>query len=139
MTYNLDKNAVVQTLKKVIAEVGPEHVAEDCVIFVVARDEDDNVVDGTKVPSCVVGQFIYEVVGEEEFQNVVGGFVDDPLASVGIKVDREGYQILREAQLFQDGASTDVHDERFPEDSDTETLSRAWGGIPADLERAGLV
>ena len=101
--YTLDLEGARKLLREVVEEKGENHIAEDCVIYDYLTFQDE----GQKTPVCIVGYAIARLVGHEEFQNVGSGFVEIPLASVGIDATPEALQLLSLVQRVQDGAEVD--------------------------------
>lgn len=119
MSITLTKQVVLEQLEKAVAERGADYISPECTIF--ERDSDG----AHKVPVCIVGQVIYQLVGDEEFQDIKGGMVINPLHSVNIDYDLEfsddpyaepeeekfeayysygsPINILKQAQDYQDG------------------------------------
>lgn len=93
----LTYDQAVAELQKAVELKGADHVVQ-CSIF------DNGLPNGKKVPMCIVGQVIYQLVGDEVFQNVKAGYVTGPLESVGITADGRATILLTEVQAYQDGA-----------------------------------
>lgn len=97
----MEKLTYKQALKAVEAAVevrGEDHVARVCEIF----DAYEYDTTGNKLPVCIVGQALYELVGEAKFQQVEGGFVEAPAVSVGLNPTEKAEAFLSAAQAVQD-------------------------------------
>lgn len=93
----LTYDQAVAELQKAVELKGADHVVQ-CSIF------DNGMPNGKKVPMCIVGQVIYQLVGDEAFQNIKAGYVRGPLESVGITANTRTTRLLTEVQAYQDGA-----------------------------------
>lgn len=117
----------VKELEKAVEIRGADYISPECEIYVGNLNEFVlPVVE--KLPQCIVGQVIYQIVGHEKFQEVSGGLVETPLASVGIATDNRAYELLRIAQEIQDS---------YVDDNDPSLLKNTWGtAVQTAKERA---
>lgn len=96
-TQELTRAQALALLEKAVESRGADTVVDSCSIY-----DYDSVVR-TKLPSCIVGQAIFELVGAKRFQQVDDGTVLGPLKSVRVYPDEQATLILVAAQTLQDG------------------------------------
>lgn len=97
----VNAKGAIAALERVVKLKGEDYIAERCEIFN-SSDADRGL---PKTPVCIVGYVLHDLVGDGKFQSVEGGYVDQPAASVGVKLTPAAEDILRAAQVYQDGAN----------------------------------
>lgn len=94
----IDKERAIEELHKAVEAKGADHVADECVI---SRDGE---------PICIVGQVLYQIVGDEKFRAVKPkGIVGLPARSLGVELTEGAYSVLQAAQDYQDGRLSHIY------------------------------
>jgi hypothetical protein len=109
-------------LEEIVNEVGPDHVAPECII----REWDDPaIINDHAHPVCIVGYVLHRFVGDEAFQHVDDGAVREPVDSLGIDATKDALRLLYAAQNYQDGGYVRDKDGNWLAESTTDR--RPWG------------